>query len=756
MNKLLKYIIFFLLGIIVYYFLFNNPDLGAKKLIEGFITNTTDLNNLIKVPIYLKTNYEDSGTGSGPIDADAVGNAITPVTEGTTITIPQMFQSDAGGISLNKDFITFKPEESIFFKQTTYYDNNTSPTSTTVTSIAEGNSDGSQPVNTVNPLDIDHLKINGVIPTNITMSYLLYSGNYNDDLATPITLENQSSLPASGLTLPSNMSDQDNMLLYYDDDSNNALVIQFNFDSGFPDKRNLPTDEIIVYFKLTLGTNINGFTRVRSSNEAGDDTISKTDPVDPIQPSVITGTLTLDNINELTQIRRIYEKFGGQEPTQNISILLNTNDYNNETITLSSGSILSIGSSGNDNEITYNPLTIDLFFYSFFIINTEVERALSNQTAEDELKYAELLNIIFLGTGEGGRFSSLTGCGDHAQMICEEINETYSKDGSKWVPKDPANFDQNCIPTKTGPLRALTGGQTCFENSESCCKDISCSTVFFGQNQHCGDRLSLPDATCDLERMEGNPTPAECMDSCCATPITDISRTIFNDIREFSKKVRVHNLNTIRMSDIHNYIIYHVINIEDTFDPNANQNYEDLNTDITLVGKTLSDSPLTTASSAPSSNITDSDFDVIKHFFSEMVTNPTGGSLIQINSAKVNAIILRTFSITGTSGILEGLFTGGLQLRDKFLGVDGTEQFEAIQEKYNNFYQAYIQGENGGSALHTDYDLERTIKENVILLSHRFSDSLNSFEGNDSNPLIKYSSLNDDAEISLSRFQLLL
>jgi len=38
MNILLKYFIYFLLGIIIYYFLFNSNDVGAKKVIEGFNT----------------------------------------------------------------------------------------------------------------------------------------------------------------------------------------------------------------------------------------------------------------------------------------------------------------------------------------------------------------------------------------------------------------------------------------------------------------------------------------------------------------------------------------------------------------------------------------------------------------------------------------------------------------------------------------------------------------------------------------------
>tara|TARA_Y100000389_G_scaffold88374_1_gene84808 strand:+ start:29 stop:2344 length:2316 start_codon:yes stop_codon:yes gene_type:complete len=771
MNEILKYIIFFLLGIVVYYFLFTNPSVGSRKVIEGFITDEGLYNeenprrDLITVPIFLKTNYKDVGTGeeNQQIRPNAVGNIIRQVPASEGITIEQMFQEDGPGITLNKDLFTVNPEESIFFNKTTYYDNNTSPTNTNVARIAEL-SDGTQPEGTVYPADIDHLKIKGVIPNNITMSYLQYEGDPTDtDPPADFlgTLDYRTSLPedlALDLSVP-DMSNQENMLVYFNFNVDNALIIQFNLDEEFPDRRNLPTDNITVYFKLTLVTNINDFTRVRSTNEVGEDTISKTQPSDTGEPSVITGTLPLDNINELTNIRRIYEKVGGQE-TQNISIQLNTKDYNAETIALgASSSILSIqdapsgAAAGVDvvKDINYNPLTIDLFFYSFFIVNTEVLRAVS--TGEDELKYAELLNIIFLGTGDGGRFSSLTGCESNARSICQEINEEYSKDGSLWVPKT-ADLSQDCIPTKTGPLRALTGGRTCFEDPTTCCKDISCSTVFFSANHNCGERLALPNATCDLEMMGEGVNAGACDSVCCDEEITDISRKIFNDIRTFSKKIRVHNRNTIRMSDIHNYIIYYVINIETTFNTNDNGIYTDLGTNISLNDKTLSVDALTASSD---SNIQESDFDSIKDLFRTMVTNPEGGSLIQIDQDKLSAIILRdTGASADTEDITSGLFTGGLDLSSKFSGVDGTERFSSIEDKYKYFYETYIQGDSGGSALHQEYNLERTIKENVVLLSHTFNDSLNTFEGVVTNPLTKYSSLSDDAEISLSRFQLLL
>jgi len=65
MNQYLKYFIYFLLGVIIYYFLFNSTNANAQKLIEGF--DTAGLSTLLnKRRLYIKTPHKinDGGTGS--------------------------------------------------------------------------------------------------------------------------------------------------------------------------------------------------------------------------------------------------------------------------------------------------------------------------------------------------------------------------------------------------------------------------------------------------------------------------------------------------------------------------------------------------------------------------------------------------------------------------------------------------------------------------------------------------------------------
>ena len=71
MNQYLKYFIYFLLGVIIYYFLFNSTNANAQKLIEGF--DTADLSTLLKKRrLYIKTPHKitDGGTGSKEQNAE--------------------------------------------------------------------------------------------------------------------------------------------------------------------------------------------------------------------------------------------------------------------------------------------------------------------------------------------------------------------------------------------------------------------------------------------------------------------------------------------------------------------------------------------------------------------------------------------------------------------------------------------------------------------------------------------------------------
>ena len=60
MNEILKYIIFFLLGIVVYYFLFTNPSVGSRKVIEGFNYTLEIIPEIYVKSGYTFTSAEDS------------------------------------------------------------------------------------------------------------------------------------------------------------------------------------------------------------------------------------------------------------------------------------------------------------------------------------------------------------------------------------------------------------------------------------------------------------------------------------------------------------------------------------------------------------------------------------------------------------------------------------------------------------------------------------------------------------------------
>tara|TARA_A100001015_G_scaffold312000_1_gene416312 strand:+ start:1632 stop:4094 length:2463 start_codon:yes stop_codon:yes gene_type:complete len=820
MNEILKYIIFFLLGIIVYYFLFNNPNLGARKLIEGFITDVTiyetvDEDGNITSPtkilsqIFLKTQKIDGGR-----QRNSENNPITSVDPVGVISVNDMFSTPSEGLTFTKDNLTIDPKESIYFNRSGYYTGIPVSASTAITTI--GPTAGQLGSTQVHPDDIKNLMIKATIPQNINISYLKSGENdivQNIDfpaIADDGQLDIQSTVTDAEADafgdISSNIVDTTNTIFYKSTNNDNMLLIEFIAAPRSTGERNITSEQINVYFKINMPSiseksstsqedpaaaaatisNLEGY----DSNEDNDTKIMRIILTSVEGDSSVIGHLQLNNLNDLTKNRRILIKTTQTTGIKNyINLLLNTTNYEEGNIIVTTdNNILAQSSDAGENDIIINQniLKVDLFFYTYledYLQGGSMVGEGDGASEVESLKFAELLNVIFLGTGQGGRFSSLTGCGENARTICEEIRNENANDGSHWIPKtDPSKLDENCIPTKSGELRALTGGGTCYENPNLCCKDISCSTVFFARGGTCGNRLSLPSAKCELEDLEPDQEYSvdQCSDACCGTQITNISRDIFNDILLFSRKIdpeQVSGINTIKLKHIHYYIINSIINIQTTF-TSANVGTLTLN----LEEKSVMDTP-----TEPNA-LTINDFQNIDTYFHGLVTDGASGSgkLINIPNNTLEKIKLKNSDDFSGTSMLEGLFStafvpatsgedgtetarqeGGIGLDTKFQGVDGTEQIRDIKSRYKNFFDVYIGGGPSGetdsqpSALHVGdgYNLQKNLKENVILLSHTFSDSLNTFEGggDDVNVINKYSGIMDnDAPLSLSRFQLLL
>ena len=64
MNQYLKYFIYFLLGVIIYYFLFNSTNANAQKLIEGFELTQEELANILAPVNLFNGDINFTGTGS--------------------------------------------------------------------------------------------------------------------------------------------------------------------------------------------------------------------------------------------------------------------------------------------------------------------------------------------------------------------------------------------------------------------------------------------------------------------------------------------------------------------------------------------------------------------------------------------------------------------------------------------------------------------------------------------------------------------
>lgn len=129
MNKLLKYIIFFLLGVILYYFLMQT--IQGQKVVEGFsIINTNGL--FENYPLYIKSNATGvEKTDGSPFDVRLVGNdqdmsefvsgvRVTGVVE-SIITPDKLGKfSNAIPLSLNLDYITSNINEAGYIYRPDY------------------------------------------------------------------------------------------------------------------------------------------------------------------------------------------------------------------------------------------------------------------------------------------------------------------------------------------------------------------------------------------------------------------------------------------------------------------------------------------------------------------------------------------------------------------------------------------------------------------------------------------------------------
>ena len=72
MNQYLKYFIYFLLGVIIYYFLFNSTNAKSQKLIEGYTYDENDLPD-IYINTGLTISQENVVTGSKVWPSSNVG-----------------------------------------------------------------------------------------------------------------------------------------------------------------------------------------------------------------------------------------------------------------------------------------------------------------------------------------------------------------------------------------------------------------------------------------------------------------------------------------------------------------------------------------------------------------------------------------------------------------------------------------------------------------------------------------------------------
>ena len=240
MNQYLKYFIYFLLGVIIYYFLFNSTNANAQKLIEGF-ENTTMGNLLYIRRLYIKTPKKIT---SDDVDVDGEAKKV----DNTGIKLENYNLSN---VLITLDHLTTVPLESIIGPvDKPDAPNNTSLTAPNInTYIYEDSGD----IKNLNVLLPTNLVLN-VAPSILIFKLLLESPeitniNTSNIEARKILTTNEFSDIQSILTamynvidvVPENQITLNNSIIYKNEDYH--FIFKFSLANGIKDEGGI--DDVI-------------------------------------------------------------------------------------------------------------------------------------------------------------------------------------------------------------------------------------------------------------------------------------------------------------------------------------------------------------------------------------------------------------------------------------------------------------------------------------------------------------------------------
>ena len=500
MNILLKYFIFFLMGIIIYYFLFNSPDIGAKKLIEGF--DTTNLSTLLdNRRLYIKTPNKIVFTDG---TASKASNA-----EGTFLNY------DLSG-ALTLDHFTKNPFEALIGGPD-FMDSPNSLTATNISNLLNSN-DGN--IKVLNVLPEDNIELS--IPTTLNLTFKLENIT-NEDVSDveysvgPIRKAEYTDEPLISQLIGQydgdNSITNDNAILY----SNNGyhLIFKFNTSEVTSSSEETPLQVIDPFGELDLfiitpdtipggegGTNIIGpsdSSSISNSFREKRDLSNIAQKITYGDTSYYVFKRTSRNLSEILTIFSdenidflLLNNQAGKTTQELVSLGVTQQNYNlsiqcahttllDPTIAASRSVFTAVsdqfisnlpittsldlsGTNGlstdptpqeiqsmnegedketirtfQDAKVAYQytfNVDLDLFKYSIIYNSVETDDVGSTSRGGSPLINSALLTFRTYIVDDNGRFDSLMGCGNHSLEICNHFNVEGENTATYWTAKD--------------------------------------------------------------------------------------------------------------------------------------------------------------------------------------------------------------------------------------------------------------------------------------------------------------------------------
>jgi len=593
MNILLKYFIYFLLGIIIYYCLFNSPNVGSKKLIEGFGTEITNRSKII----YLKSRYKlNAGTDGAQNNLEENDNdnddaPIYLINTGDTVINANLVLSESNvgireGENLQLSRFTLDLNESKFIQPPALdaiitvaermSSDNFNYNELTSTDLVEIANDSSASINVA--LNIDDY------PRTINIRYDYVSpGADTDDLDGDEYSILTEAAPQS-YTIVDDSESTDSILSGTTGfDSNNTLVYQQDFISS--DEVSVEPSEWVSNSNKFIINIPSRILQISSGDSGGSDT------------SIDQTNLTEENIvikfinNDSTFSDRISTNHGGVNNFERI--LSDLGELQNRIYSTEFGGIAkkifkfrhtvtTLGAAAQDfaleidmnmtsiretATLTYTPSNSPTIFMNepvHFVEYVQIYRdivPIDSLGSVDDIDNSILLLARVMGTDESGSFGGENiGCNE---TICAHENNRLRSEGVynvTYTIKDADNQNDHyhqCSPALPNTAE-YTAGTNLKCSPDICCVDTSCSSRYFGRGQTCGNRSIIPAGQC----VDDN------CDSCCGEPISGVIRTMFYSIIQFRNTISgdpnpnvTRNRNKLLLKDIIYFIYNNMLNL---------------------------------------------------------------------------------------------------------------------------------------------------------------------------------------------------